>query len=659
MHKNRPEIDGLRAIAIVPVVLYHAGMKQFSGGFIGVDVFFVISGFLITSIIYSDIEKGRFSIAAFYERRIRRIIPALSAMLVFCIVVSFLVLMPGAFRQFGRSVTAATLFVSNILFARETGYFDLAADQKPLLHTWSLAVEEQFYIVYPIVLFLICRYLRRHLVLCTTAVLLFSFGISLWAVRHAPTTAFYLAPPRAWELMLGAILALEVIPPSTHRMGNNLLSLLGIALIGWGIFTISSQTSFPGASALFPCVGSALIIYASGPASGGTLVGTVLSTWPFRLTGLISYSLYLWHWPLLIFAKYYAIRPMTEAETFGVVSLAVLISVLSQRYVEQPFRGKGGAFSRKTVFAGAGVLMVCFLGAGIAIDRTKGLPSRMPSIVISTTRTADDLSFRARCFNPSLERIRRNRVCRIGAGTDSLPRFVLWGDSHALAMVPGIEQLAAENNRIGLFAARSACPPLLGVYRLGEAECLEFNDEVLKLVKRTRSIRTVFLVARWALAAEGERFGNEPGETVCIGDSASKERSFTEDGRVFARGLDRTVAQLTRTGLRVVVMAQVPEVGYDVPLALAKMRLFRKSLDIRPSRVTYLERQRHVLEEVAHLVKAYGVTVVYPHELLCGPIFCEIEVNGHLLYFDDHHISNYGSRYVAQQLFDPMFKQEY
>jgi peptidoglycan/LPS O-acetylase OafA/YrhL len=655
VHKNRPEIDGLRAIAIVPVVLYHAGIKQFSGGFIGVDVFFVISGFLITSIIYSDVQKGRFSIAAFYERRIRRIIPALSAMLVFCIAVSFLVLMPGAFREFGRSVSTATLFVSNVLFARQTGYFDLAAEEKPLLHTWSLAVEEQFYIFYPIFLFLMYKYLRKYLAASTTAVLLVSFAVGLWGVKHEPTASFYLAPTRAWELMLGALLAFGVVPVVTRRPVNNVLSLLGAAMIAWGVFRISSQTLFPGANALFPCLGSALIIYACGPASGGTLVGTVLSTWPFRMTGLISYSLYLWHWPLLIFAKYYAIRPMTALETLGVVSLAVVISVLSWRYVEQPFRGKGGAFSRKTVFAGAGVLMLFFLAAGIAIDRSNGLPSRLPSMVISTTETADALSFRARCSNPSLDRIRRDGLCRIGAGPDSLPSFILWGDSHALAMVPGIEQLAAKSNRIGLFAVRTACPPLLGVYRLGEAECLEFNDEVLKLVQRTRSIRTVLLVARWALSAEGERFENEPGETVYIGDRASKERSVAEDSRVFARGLDRTVARLTRTGLRVVVMAQVPEVGYHVRLTLAKMTLFGKSLDLRPRRADYMNRQRHVLAEIAHLVKAYGVRAVYPQKLLCGPIVCEIKANGHLLYFDDDHVSNFGSRYVAQ-LLQPAFK---
>jgi hypothetical protein len=349
---------------------------------------------------------------------------------------------------------------------------------------------------------------------------------------------------------------------------------------------------------------------------------------------------------------------MTRVETFGVVSLAVFISVLSWRYVEQPFRGKGGAFSRKTVFAGAGVLMVCFLGAGIAIDRAKGLPSRLPGDVLKIMAPEmDSLPVGERCFKPSLEAVRTNQLCRMGDSTDAPPRFILWGDSHAMAMLPGLEQVAAANHAVGLFAPRSACPPLLGVYRVGEAECLEFTDEVLKLVQRTRSLRTVVLVARWAIYAEGERFANETGEPVYIGDEASRERSFAEDGRVFVRGLDRTVAQLTRAGLRVVLMAQVPEVGYHVRVALAKMRLFGKSFDIRPRRGTYLERQSQVLEEIAHVVKEYGVTVVYPHELLCGPIFCEIKVNGHLLYFDDDHVSNYGSRYVAQ-LFDPMFKQE-
>src|SRR5436309_10032587 len=259
--KYRSDIDGLRAIAVVPVVLYHAGVQSFAGGFVGVDVFFVISGYLITALVASEVRGGHFSLVRFYERRIRRIFPALFTVVAFSCVTASFFFMPMDFKRFGASVAAMTLFASNFLFWRQSGYFDAAADLKPLLHTWSLAVEEQFYFVFPIVLVWILR-LRRNrwqAVIIVSATV--SFAWSVWQVAEDPTAAFYLPLARAWELLVGSLLALSIVPAIGRRFWNEAAGIMGIGLIAWSVLRFSAETPFPGINALLPCAGAALIIH--------------------------------------------------------------------------------------------------------------------------------------------------------------------------------------------------------------------------------------------------------------------------------------------------------------------------------------------------------------------------------------------------------------
>jgi peptidoglycan/LPS O-acetylase OafA/YrhL len=333
----RADIDGLRAVAVVPVLLFHAGFPAFGGGFVGVDVFLVISGYLITANILGHSDGGRFSVIDFYARRIRRIFPALFAMLLGTAAIGLLVLLPGDLADLGREVSAATAFASNVLYWRETGYFEATAGQKLLLHTWSLAVEEQFYVAFPLLMYLAARAdISRVLVIAGALAL--SFALALWGVRHEPAATFYLAPTRAWELLLGALLAAGAIPAPARRRVRDGLSLLGLGLIAWGVLAFSPRTPFPGASALVPCLGAALVIHAG--AGGRSLGGRLLGSPATVFVGLISYSLYLWHWPLLVLAKYYAVRELTGAEVLAVLLLSVLVATVSWRFVERPF-GKG------------------------------------------------------------------------------------------------------------------------------------------------------------------------------------------------------------------------------------------------------------------------------------------------------------------------------
>lgn len=325
--RYRPDIDGLRAVAVLAVVLFHAGISSISGGFVGVDVFFVISGFLITTIIVKEIRRGDFSLTVFYERRIRRILPAFFVVMLFSAVVAYSLLLPQDFENFGKSLVAASLSVSNLLFWRESGYFDSTAELKPLLHTWSLGVEEQFYLFFPLLLMFIARFFKQRWTLWIVLIAFSSLLLSAWGAKHQPSATFYLLPTRAWELALGGLLAMGGVPPIHQRFWREIEALLGLGLIVWGISALTPESSFPGLNALYPCLGAALVIHAGS--SGPSMVGNVLSWRPLVLIGLISYSLYLWHWPLLVFAKYYLIRPLTTLETSTVVASSFVAAIAS------------------------------------------------------------------------------------------------------------------------------------------------------------------------------------------------------------------------------------------------------------------------------------------------------------------------------------------
>ena len=344
----RADIDGLRALAVIPVLLFHAGFPAFGGGFVGVDMFFVISGYLITSIILGDIEAGRFSLLSFYERRIRRIFPALFAVLLASTVMATLILLPDPLKDFGQSVAAATLFASNVLFWEETGYFAgppsrsrCSTPGRWRSRSSSTSSSRSSCSCWPEP--------EEPASLLTAAILLLSFAASVWAVPHAPTAAFYLAPFRAWELLLGALLAMGALAGPRRQIVRDGLSLAGLALILVSVLAYSADTPFPGASALLPCLGTALLIHAGS--GGPSLVGRLLSRRPIVLTGLVSYSLYLWHWPLLVFASLYALRELTAAESLGVLLLAALLATLSWRYVELPFRGPRPVLARPALLA--------------------------------------------------------------------------------------------------------------------------------------------------------------------------------------------------------------------------------------------------------------------------------------------------------------------
>ena len=368
----RPDVDGLRAVAIVPVVLYHLGVRPFGGGFVGVDVFFVISGFLITSLIHAEMIAGKFSILAFYERRIRRLFPALFVVMAACTFAALALYLPPDLQAFSRSLIATTLFSANLLFWKTAGYFTAAPETKPFLHAWSLAVEEQFYIFYPPLLLLVVKFARRRIPMILATLAMLSFVASVVEVHAKPNAAFYLPQFRAWELLLGALLAVQVVPPPKSRIVREALSALGLCLIGVAVVTYGSDTPFPGVSALLPTLGAALIIYTGS--GGPSRVNRALSLRPMVFIGWLSYSLYLWHWPVIVFAEYFAMRELTATEKAMVVLVSVALAILSWAFVERPFRGKGGILSRRLLFGASFASMAGFIAVGALGYLSRAIP---------------------------------------------------------------------------------------------------------------------------------------------------------------------------------------------------------------------------------------------------------------------------------------------
>lgn len=365
--RYRPEIDGLRAVAVAAVILFHAGFALFRGGFVGVDVFFVISGFLITSIIVEELKTGQFSVLRFYERRARRILPALFTVMAACIPFAYRLLSPDGLKDFAQSLAAICLFASNILFWGESGYFDTQAELKPLLHTWSLAVEEQFYVIFPLLLLAAWRLGRRFLLVLVGGIAVLSFITSVDEVRSFPSAAFYLLPSRAWQLLVGALASLAAdgwwnatARHSVVRLSGEAIGWVGMTMILFSLFLFDARTPFPGLYAAVPTLGTALVLLA---ATNATSVGRMLAWRPLVGLGLISYSVYLWHQPLFAFTKHSLLADLPTDLAIVLCVTTLVLGCLSWRYVEQPFRDRS-RISRGTVFGLSAAGMLAFITLG-------------------------------------------------------------------------------------------------------------------------------------------------------------------------------------------------------------------------------------------------------------------------------------------------------
>ncbi len=548
----RTDIDCLRAVAVLFVIAFHWQIAGFGGGFVGVDVFFVVSGYLITRQIVAGLFAGSFSFADFYLRRARRLLPALYATIFASAVVGWFVLLPPAMLDFGRSAVSVFLFSSNILFWRETGYFDQPATGKPLLHTWSLSVEEQFYLVVPALLWLLVwRYRERRafIVAALGAIALLSFALSCWQTVHAPSAAFYLAPGRAWEFLMGSCLLLFERRPSGGPVLRAIAAVAGAVSIVAAALVFGRATPFPGAAALLPCLGAALVMWANiQPTSGPAAV--LLQAGAF--IGRISYSLYLWHWPAYVLARAWtqADEDLTAVPK-GLLAIVTLgLSLLSYTAIERPLRTRrrlrgnrmfvAACAASASVFAGL-VVAAHFIPAltghyGAEASRIAGYGSGYlyPALLRDgTCFLRPEQGFadydRGECF--TVDPRRRN--------------VLLWGDSMAAHYLSGLGALAARDNFNLLQATASSCPPLLGVEIMERPHCRDFNDHIGALIAANPGL-VVVLAADWDLPES--RFGDQ----------------------AFVRALRSTLKKVADDGVRTIVLGPPIHWRQALPALLAE-----------------------------------------------------------------------------------------
>ncbi len=618
--KYRPDIDGLRALAVVPVILFHANFQVFSGGYVGVDIFFVISGYLITTILYDELQAGRFSILRFYERRIRRIFPALFFMLAVTLAIAAAILMPDDFRAFGKYLVAATLFAANILFWRETDYFAAPAEMNPLLHTWSLAIEEQFYIFFPLLLALTYRFARRWLGTVFVAICILSIAIAEWGVRSEPTGAFYLLPARAWELLLGSLLAIGAVPILRQRWMTEAIAWAGLGAIVFAIFNYTPQTPFPGLAALLPCLGAAALIHTGRAA---TVPARLLSLKPIVGIGLASYSLYLWHWPLIVLTQYQLMRDVAGWERWTLVALSLLLSYLSWRYVERPFRSPAQVRARRLLPI-AFASMAAAMAIGFALYRLDGLPQRVPELAeIEAAQPAEaPANPEVTCFVDTAKTFHDWSGEKCLLVKQGARHALLWGDSHASQYAAGLSANATQIPMSILLYASAGCAPVFEGRFPERPNCPAFNEHVAEVVK-TYGIDTIILSAYWDKHIE---FGH-----------------FTE------ADVAHTIDALHALVPNVIVIGSLPAHTYDNPIQLALRRV--KAGDTAPNFALAPINGAALQHPLP--IDVTQAFLIDPAAPLCADGKCLYMLGDKLLYRDNNHLSAFGSQYVVEKEIAP------
>ena len=607
----RPDIDGLRAIAVLSVLFFHCQVPGVTGGFVGVDIFFVISGYVITLALLRDIVEGKFSIRQFYERRVRRIFPALILTFAICWALAFVFFLPIDFLDFSRSLIASAASVANIYFWKFSGYFDPSALLRPLLHTWSLSVEEQYYLVMPATMWLCHKYLgsRFFPVLLIGAVL--SFALSVASTAIAPTANFFLLPTRAWELLLGCLLAVRPIDLKSQAV-RECVGLLGLSLIAFAVFTYSSATPFPGVSALAPCLGAFFVI-CSGT-NGSSIASRFLSWRPLVAVGLISYSLYLFHWPLIVFVRYATLRDPTALEITGIIAATFALAAFSWKFVEQPFRTRQNGYVKGKLLPRGLAAMAAVMVFGYFGVATGGAQWRFPPFPETLDDAQENLWKTNTCFLTGDYDLRAWNLPECTRAAGGPRKILLWGDSFAAHYTPG---LAAESSAIPaqiIQYTAAGCPPILSYYSYARPNCQAFNANALNVIRENK-IDTVILSSRW--------------------------RDLQQRG--FA-GLTDTVNRLKEMGVDVWVIGQSPEFPANISLIDYKNRSAGPGSQSWPIAV-----EPGLNEEIREA--SAGAHFIDPLKLLCDNRMCPYRDGEHLLYADFGHFSKYGSLRAVESYF--------
>lgn len=625
----RADIDGLRAIAVLAVAFYHAELPGFSGGYVGVDIFFVISGFLITRLIAEAAAAGRFSYLDFYERRARRILPALILMVAAVAVFNLAYKSPRDLQIFGESISLFAVFAANVFFYDQLDYFSGPAVYYPLLHTWSLAVEEQFYLLFPPLFLVLSRLAPRRVTLALGALAVMSLIASVVAVAQDPQLAFFHTPFRMWELLVGGLLALTgwrfAAPRAAEAAG-----WLGLALLLAPIALYDHDTPFPGLAAAPPTLGAALLIAAGAT---GSRVSRALSWRPVVFVGLTSYSFYLWHWPALSAARYLSLEPLSHAETAAILAGAFLVAVSSYAFVERPFRRPGAVLSRRGVFWASAASVAVFLGFGFVAQETRGLPGRFHALAPVVVEDAVKYGLAEGACAPALGALPEPAralidpgFCRAHDAGSSAPVVVWWGDSHAYALAPGLRAAAEARGETAYLAWSAVCPPALGLDRPSATrfhDCSDHNDGVAAALAALRPSRVV-LAAWWPAYAAREDF---------------------------AEGFGRAVDAVRAAGAEPILLGVAPSPLVHAPTIAFRSAVARGARPLDFAEAPEEPRRAAGVSAFLTAAERVGLAPISLSAPICAAGRCAMtDAEGASLFADGHHFSRLGARRVVGSL---------
>ena len=606
----RTDIDGLRTVAVIPVVIFHLGTSLFSGGFVGVDVFLVISGFLITQTLLGERGAWRDALFDFYKRRIKRIFPALFALYLIVMLAACGLLMSDQTAEVSRSILASIAFVSNISFYSQSGYFDGELDSNPLLHTWSLSVEEQFYIFFPLLIFFTRSWSATHRRQLVWALTIASFVASQWMVSRNASAAFYLIPFRTWELALGSLLAMGAIPAPRRQWQAEIGVAAGLALIAYSVLFYNKATTFPGASALVPCLGAGLILLCGQ--RGTTWGGRLLSLPPMRFIGLISYSLYLWHWPIIVFYRQIDSR-LDNVERAGLLVAAIVAATLSWAFVEKPFRRSSRLTSRAVVLRGTAAMAACAVGVmslALLSDFLYPISAQARDVLAYGERTGRTEMMRTgSCFLTTQHRLSDYSVEKCLTAAHDKPSLLIIGDSHAAHLYYGLNH-ALPNMHV-LQATAAGCKPLL--HSRGDARCLALMHRVFSEYLPRLRPDIVVLSARWL------------------------DKDIPD--------VEQTVRLIRQAASHVIVSG--PIVEYDQALP----RLLAKHIDLaEPLQKHRISQVAAVDQRLAAAMKRANIPYFSTYRSLCASD-CRLWVkSGVPVQFDYGHLTQQGSIFIADRM---------
>ena len=659
-----PFVDGLRAVAIAAVVAFHALPQVMPGGFAGVDVFFVISGFLITRFIAAEIADGRFSILEFFVRRARRLLPA--SLVCFAIVTGLaaIVLLPDAFLDYGRSLISSVLMYANYYFFRNSGYFSAPSLEKPLLHTWSLAVEDQFYLTWPLMLMLVMPRLSRATLLLVTAGLAVASLVLAQSMlpRHADFV-FYLLPTRAWELLLGAFLALTADRIRIGTLTAEALGAIGLGAIAASFVMLSASDTFPGLSAVPACLGTAAVI-ASGLAQA-TVVARVLSLSPIVLLGLISYSLYLWHWPLLALLSYHLERPLSAEEALAVVALSIIIAYLSWRFVERPFRAGRDDFAghslmvkdRRFITLGlAGVTVLALTGGAVSI--AKGVPQRFgDGVRPMLEHMVSGNPLRRSCDN--FENIfGTDAICNFGRTKSPGESYevAVFGDSMADHWVPLAERFADARGYAARQVTNGGCALFFNITipepsAAKALECASYQREAQKFLDANAGMKLAVVSGFWTKWSA--LLDEMPAAVPAIGSQPAPQPQSR-----FEKTLADTLGEFTKRGIKVLLIGQIPT--YQRLPVRCIVSALRDSADTSTCGLTAEDAERElgasngVLNRLA--AENPDISVFLPSAVMCRDARCPPVMDGVMLYKNEGHVNRFGAEYLGRFVTFPAFE---